>query len=406
MQLPNERIVYLLKCYTERTATSAELEELTRWLADEDNEEPFRQHVQQLIDRYDSETVEHVTWDKLWQQVADRTGINQAATPVIAFPGRKRFSWLNYAAAAFLIIGTSVYFWRAAKPVETPPGVAIIEPASVLPGGNKAQLQLADGTSITLDSAATGMLMTQQGMRIVKDNEERISYSGNSGETPAATTAIAFNVLSTPRGGQYQLVLPDNSKAWLNAESSISFPVAFSSEERLVKVTGEVYFEIAKNEKLPFRVNISDDATIEVLGTHFNVNAYNAKLQTTLLEGSVKLLQHEQSPVTLKPGQQAQVGGGIRIVDDVDLEKVMAWKNGLFNFDGAGVEEVMQQLQRWYDVEVRYEGAPPKREFRGALSRNLDWQEMLQVLTKMKIQYVIKGKQMTIYGNANRITHP
>lgn len=404
MQLSNERIAYLLKCYTERIATGAELEELTQWLADEENENPFREHVQQLMDRYDLDNVEHIEWDKVWNQIQERTYIGQPDSP-IQLSKRQRLSWLKYVAAAVLIIGTSFYFWRAKTSITIPSELVNIEPANIQPGGNKALLQLADGTIITLDSAANGTLLSQNGMRIVKDKDQRVSYSNISNDPIPSSIIEKNNILITPRGGQYQLVLPDNSKVWLNAESSITFPIAFGPKERLVRVTGEVYFEIAKNETLPFRVSVGNDAAIEVLGTHFNVNAYNEQMQTTLLEGRVKLLKNQQSSsVILKPGQQAQVDQNIQIINDVDLEKVMAWKNGLFNFDGASLEEVMGQLQRWYDVEVRYVGAAPKREFRGELSRSLDWSEMLQVLKKMKVRFDIKGKNMTIYGNT--INHP
>ena len=219
----------------------------------------------------------------------------------------------------------------------------------VQPGGNKAVLQLGDGSSIVLDTTSNGTIMRQGNTNIVK-TDGIVNYKVSAGNK----NEVLFNIISTPRGGQYQVVLPDGSKVWLNASSSIRFPTAFTGTARRVDITGEAYFEVARNKSMPFIVN-AKGSEIEVLGTHFNVMAYEDEdyLRTTLLEGAVKFTNHGSS-ATLKPGQQSRLNdnGQMNVLDDVDLEDVMAWKNGYFHFNGADFQATARQLSRWYDVDV------------------------------------------------------
>jgi ferric-dicitrate binding protein FerR (iron transport regulator) len=213
-------------------------------------------------------------------------------------------------------------------------------------------------------------------------------------------TSLIFNTLSTPRGGQYQLLLPDGTKVWLNAASSITYPVGALTKEIKIKIEGEAYFEVAKNKELPFIVDIGGRSTVEVLGTHFNVNGYTNEgvIRTTLLEGSVKVT-NGQSDKVLKPGQQSEQAAQdqkITVHNDVDTDKVLAWKNGLFNFEGASLPAVMHQLERWYDITVQYEGAVPAIEFRGGMDRNVNLSAILQFLAEMKIKYTMQGHTLII----------
>ncbi len=201
---------------------------------------------------------------------------------------------------------------------------------------------------------------------------------------------ISYNTISTPKGRQFTLQLPDGSKVWLNAASSLRYPVAFAGAERKVEITGEAYFEVAKNKKMPFKVSINNKTTVEVLGTHFNVNAYNDEetIKTTLLEGVVKV-SHEKQTQLLQPGEQASVSQPSQksqsiTVQTTDVDAAVAWKNGTFSFTNASLETVMRQLARWYDIEVEFVGAVPGGAFSGEIDRALSLDQVLKGLTKNK----------------------
>jgi transmembrane sensor len=220
----------------------------------------------------------------------------------------------------------------------------------VLPGRDKAILKLSDGSTIELDSAKNGALANQGNTTIIKLNG-KLNYSSS-----AAPVKVLYNTISTPRGGKYQIELSDGSQVWLNAASSLRFPTAFKGKERKIEITGEAYLEVAKNTAMPFIVSING-AEIQVLGTQFNVMAYTDEpsLKTTLVEGSVKFVSNGLTNI-LKPRQQSQLlkNGQVKLVNDIDVEEVLAWKNGFFHFQAVDIGTVMRQLSRWYDVEVVY----------------------------------------------------
>jgi ferric-dicitrate binding protein FerR (iron transport regulator) len=311
-----------------------------------------------------------------------------------------RTTWVRYAAAIIIIAGLGAYLWTAGdgkRQTADKNGVAVAV-NDVAPGGNKATLTLADGTKIILDSAANGKL-AEQGTSLIEKKEGQIVYSKLSSPVSRLPSPVSFNTMSTPRGGQYQLRLPDGSLAWLNAESSITYPAVFSGNERRVQVKGEVYFEVAKNKDLPFRVEAREQV-IEVLGTHFNVNTYSEEstYNTTLLEGSVQIKTVHTS-LTLKPGQQGQfipAKEQLSLALHPDLQQVMAWTTGEFNFNDLKLEEAMQQLSRWYDVEVVYEGAVPKVRFGGEMGRDLKLSQVVKALGVMGVHFRIEGKKLIV----------
>lgn len=265
----------------------------------------------------------------------------------------------------------------------------------VLPGGDKAVLTLADGSTIILDNAKNGTLTQQAGTRVLKTNDGQLAYN-TTNEKPSE---IVYNTLSTPRGGKYQLVLPDGSKVWLNAASSIHYPTAFVGGQRKVEITGEAYFEVEKNKDMPFIVS-ANGMDVKVLGTHFNVNAYNDEpiARTTLLEGSV-LIKKDAATALLKPGEQGQLNkeGSIKVEKDVDIEQVMAWKNGLFHFEDADIETIMRQLSRWYDVEVVYQKKNINDQFVIEMPRNSKLSDVLRVLELTgNIHFDIQGKKIIV----------
>lgn len=303
---------------------------------------------------------------------------------------------LPYAAAAALIafaVTGLIYFFQPATPGAQPLSEGV--PYHVMPGGNKAVLTLADGSQITLDSTENGAIANQGNVQVIKLDSGQLAYNalkeGVEGE-------IRYNTLATPKGGQFRIILPDGSKVWLNAASSLRFPTAFTGKEREVQLTGEAYFEIARNPGLPFKVAVKG-MMVQVLGTHFNIMAYDDEknIQTTLLEGAVKVNKGAQA-VQLKPGQQAQLNttGAMSVSDNVDIEGVVAWKNGYFHFNHESLEGVMRQVSRWYDAEITYEGNVPDREFGGKIARGSDIKDVLKILELSNVHFRIEGKKIIV----------
>lgn len=306
-----------------------------------------------------------------------------------------RKSWFKVAAAAVLLIGAfAIYKLIGISKPELPIAKVENTKQDVAPGGNKAILTLADGSTIILDTAANGKLTQQGNSNIVKLNNGQLAYN-TLNEKP---TEIVYNTISTPRGGQYQLTLADGSKVWLNAASSLRFPASFTGNERKVEITGEAYFEIAKNASMPFIVS-ANGLNVEVLGTHFNINSYadEAAITTTLLEGAVKVSKGNALQL-LSPGQQAQVtnNGPIRVSKIIDVEEVMAWKNGSFVFNSTDIENIMRQISRWYDVDVSFDGSISKELFSGIVSRTSKLSQVLKIMERAGVKFKIEGKRIVV----------
>jgi len=350
------------------------------------------------------------------------------AHPIGRTPVLRKWVWA--AASIILLVGIGAYLWTNKK--KNPAAVAVVA-SDIQPGKNGAILTLDNGSRVVLDSLGNGMIATQGGSRVLLKNGQ-LAYD----PTGQSAVAVAYNTMSTPKGRQFSLQLPDGTKVWLNAASSLRYPTVFAGKERRVEVTGEAYFEVAPltsrqvgtgskggSHKVPFIVKIGsysgNGAEVKVLGTHFNVNAYEneASINTTLLEGSVVVTLssdrqqqtslHDQS-VILKPGQQAQIAGavtkgdvanqearqGIKVINDADIDKTMAWKNGLFNFDGASLYEVMKQIERWYDIEVVYEKDVRNSEFVGKLTRDVTLNQLLDGFKEFGIHYKFEGRKLII----------
>ncbi len=309
----------------------------------------------------------------------------------------RRMSAVRWVAAAVFVLLAGVGTWLLLRNKTGEPTLIAQQQRfknDVGPGRHAAILTLAGGKEIVLDSSATGTIGQQNNAVIVNNNGQLIYKTLH--EKP---TGIFYNTLATPRGSQYQMILPDGSKVWLNAASSITFPVAFGGERRVVSISGEVYFEVAKNEQLPFIVQ-EGDMTIQVLGTHFNVNDYadEAAKKTTLLEGSVRILNNGGSSL-LKPGQQAVLDrqdGKIQVLDHPNIEEVIAWKDGNFLFADATIESIMRQVARWYNVEVVYETSISKH-FVADVPRNVPVSQLLKLLELTdQVHFRIEGKKITV----------
>ncbi len=343
------------------------------------------------------------------ETVAFRNMIEQQTdSPVIVSAKRHTGYWVAAAIGLVILLsGTWMFFYNK----HTPPEIVQQEQPSdnktdAAPGKNTATLILADGSVVALDSAGNGEITKQGNVAIVKSEDGKILYK-TDGQRTAETL---YNTMSTPRGGQYQLVLPDGTKVWLNAASSIRYPASFPADERKVTVTGEVYFEVAaartsanKKDFVPFIVQ-KDDMQVQVKGTHFNINAYDdeADIKVTLLEGRVHVLTNvtavEKKETALVPGRQARCNaeGGIDIASDVDLDEVMAWKNGLFNFSNADIRMIMRQIGRWYNLDVSYEGALPERAFSGKITRNTQLSNVLKILEQSNIHFRIEQNRIVV----------
>jgi transmembrane sensor len=277
------------------------------------------------------------------------------------------------------------------------------------PSYSKAMLQLADGRKIIFDSAARGPIATQGSINIIKSGDNQLIYQ--AGTDHNGDQVLPMNTLTVPKGSRpLQVTLADGTKIWLNAESSLHYPAGFTGNERKVQMTGEGYFEVAKQAGKKFFV-LSNDVETEVLGTHFNVNAYNdeANIKITLLEGSIHVnINGQQVSGTrqpLSPGQQAQWknGGPIKVVNDVNTEAVMAWKEGYFDFNSNDIQTVMRQLARWYNVTVLYKGEITDSRFSGIISRNNSISEVIKLLEstgKVKFKIAYEGKNVFIVVNS------
>ena len=287
--------------------------------------------------------------------------------------------WLRYSSAALLLLALSVTLLLYNNP-GLPLGPGGANSGDVKPGGNVATLTLADGRAIRLDNKGNGNLAYQGNSAIVKLAEGELIYK----RIGAGDEQEQYNTLSTPRGGQYQITLPDGTRAWLNAASSIIYPTAFAGNKRQVTIKGEVYFEVMPDKSKPFIVS-SAGQTIEVLGTHFNVNAYEDEsvIKTTLLEGRVRVSLPSKSSSILFPGQQSEVVKGEDYISlsRADTEAAIGWKNGEIHFSNTDLKGVLRQLARWYDVDVDFRGMPDKK-LNGVISRKVNLSAVLQAIEK------------------------
>lgn len=335
------------------------------------------------------------TFDKIRSEIAD----NKKQQPAMVIPLYKK-GWFRAAAVVlFFLIGATVFYTFYSQKEKAIAGIEKVQPVKdIQPGKNSAVLTLSNGTQILLDSADNGTLAQQGNMKVLKING-RISYTtsnANQNEKPV------YNTVATTRGNEYQLILADGTKAWLNAASSIHFPADFTGNERRVEITGEVYFEVAHDRSKPFRVEFSNAAgkkgEVEVLGTHFDVNAYpdeNA-IKTTLLQGSVKIRQSDKIQM-LSPGQEAIItSDAITLKKDVDVDQVTAWKDGYFLFNNTDIQTIMRQVTRWYDVDVNFKGKIPADGFTGKISRNVPLSKFLRILELNDLKVRTEGRTVTV----------
>lgn len=380
--------VSLLKKYLSGSCTASEAAEVDHWF---DLMDGVPDHISGLTDEE-----RLLMEDKIFERILQNIEAKEPQKLSLR-PKKSIYSWkvLAVAASLFLCLSMVLLWMQYSSSFSPKKSFKSNQSASIRPGGNRAILTLDDGSSLVLTDASLGKVADQYNMSVVKTAEGELSYKKRKGENPSE---MVYNTITTPVGGKYSVILPDGSKVWLNSKSSLRFPTSFTGVERSVQMTGEVYFEIVKNPKQPFKVR-SGGTEISVLGTHFNVMAYDdeADQKTTLLEGSIHLSSGNFSTL-LKPGQQASVNQSVGIVvsNNIDLEAVMAWRNDLFIFKDMEIKDIARQLSRWYDVQVVFKGTPSKIPYTGTIAKNVAFSEILSMLQFTGLKYELKDHVLTI----------
>lgn len=377
----------LFEKYLNNQATAEETRQLLQSFEHED-ESQLRQLILEKLQSVDYQPKTGSDEDVVLERVYSRVKADIRKKPFLL--------WYKVAAAACVVlVGGYLYFSTLkTKYVDKPTAIAL---NTARPGNDDAILTLADGKKIQINTASDGVIAVDAGATIRKTSAGEIVYDA-SGNVQGGN---AQNTIETPKGRQFKLQLPDGTMVWLNAESSIKYPVSFSSaKERLVSITGEAYFEVSHDKEKPFRVK-SALQTVEVLGTHFNINSYpdEGKTVTSLEEGSVKVLAG-RSHATIRPGQQSiYLAGKPLSVKPADLRIALAWKSGKFKYRDATMPEIMRQIERWYDIEVKYRGAIPTDLYTGTISRDADLEQVLQIfkITQVQFELVQSSKGRTLF---------
>jgi len=392
-----EQAQYLLAQYIGGKASVAEQELLFRLLNEETDNKEWEELLEELMMvEPEEEKYKNIEWHTEIENILRRSSDSQQDSKVVRMGGGRRKLMVRLAAAVaiFVALFTTAFFLFQKSHQEiarNPQNRPVVN--DIVPGGDKAVLTLADGRKIVLDTASNGALVQQGGIKVIKIGGQ-LSYSSET-----ISTQVLYNTITTPKGGQYQIELADGSKVWLNAVSSLRFPTAFTGKERTVELIGEGYFEVKHNAAMPFHVKVND-VDVQVLGTHFNINSYSDEpaVKTTLLEGRVQVKKNNKH-VFLNPGQQAILKPGednITIDYDVDVDEVVAWKNGRFLFNSADIETIMRQVGRWYDADVVFEKKSNKK-LHADLPRSQNVSQLLKILEATgKVDFEVKGKRIIV----------
>ena len=373
--MDDNRINYLSNQLVKGEITATERQELDDWYNSFDT----------LEHRMHSDLSKQAFADQLYQRITNKTGLKTV----------KHFYYYRYAAIAaslLLCLTLGLYFAHFNRHKEE---TLAQQTSDIKPGGNKATLTLANGKIIDLNNAPQGMLVTGNRQTIKKTDAGSIAYSNSV----SGTDNSGYNTLSTPRGGQFSITLADGTLAILDAQSSIRYPSSFKSDQRIVEVSGQVYFEVVHRAKQPFIVKTAQQ-TIEDLGTHFNINAYPdaATVKTTLEEGRVSITTRKKT-VFLKPGQVALSNAGSQdiSISAANMEETLAWKNGYFRFNDERIESIMSQIGRWYNIEIVYSSQLPADGFNGTILRSKNLSQVLHMLERTGIvHFKIEGRRITV----------
>lgn len=376
-----KRLIELGYKWLEKKISPEEKQEFEAWL-DQVNDEPLEMPSAARSDQ----EYEAMLFKKIQEQTA------------IARPVRRLWPRIAAAAAVLLFLSVGGYFLLHKQ---APQQIAQNQIHNdVAPGSDKATLTLSNGKQISLTDARKGVLSNEGGELIKKTSEGTLSYEGNSS---AQNQQLTYNTVTTPRGGQWSVILPDGTKVMLDAASSIKYPVSFTGNERRVEVSGQAYFEVVHNADKPFRV-VTRGQVIEDIGTIFNIDAYQDEpvIRTTLVEGAVRVSSPaaqaplEKAGIILKPGQQTLFQGDKLSLSDANTEEVIAWRNGYFSLDNERIGSIMRKLSRWYDIEVDFKGDIPNVVLGGEIPRNTKLSQALKILEVANVHFIVEGKKVTV----------
>lgn len=374
----------LLQKYLEGQCSREEAEELLQWLRSSEANRALLAKMQAEFERSMNTPVEMPAG--VSDRIENRLLQDISGTKLVRIRARRR-NWMAAAAVTLLIVATGFYFLRNNPSSKTPAGQTVQNITDIAPGQNKAILTLSNGDTVELDS--TGNQVIKQGSLTAHQANGQLQYDGH-----ADHGAVGYNILTVPRGGQFHVVLPDGSKVWLNSASSLKYPTAFTGKERSVELQGQGYFEVTKNAQQPFSVK-AGAMEVHVLGTSFDVMAYSdeASINTTLVDGAVKVKGQ-----VLKPGQQARFdpATGDVTVAIADVQQVIAWKTGFFEFDNARLADIMRQVARWYDIDVSYTNEQATGTYGGRISRNLPLSEILHMLEPNGAAFILEGRKLKV----------
>lgn len=391
MQVPSSRLALLFKAYSEGSCSDNEKLELMALVRDPANAELLQALIEEAIKNgVADKDINELRAEEIFQKAI------QPVTETAIAPVKKINAWWIAAASIILLIGSATYLYFNGQKItnDTLASKTAHKQQIIPPASNKATLTLADGSVITLDHLADDTLALQGTTNIIRLDDGSILYKAGK----STDTSVTYNTITTPKGGQYQIILPDSTHVWLNAASSLRFPTSFNKAIRDVELSGEAYFEVKRNKSKPFLVSVQQ-SVVTVLGTSFNINAYSDEkdISTTLLDGSVKF-KRDNSEQLLSPGEQVicTTSNNYMRVQDADIQQVMSWKNGFFEFENMALPVIMRQIARWYDVELVYEGPTSELKLSGGISRKLSLQDLQKLMEANGVLFKIEGKKLFI----------
>lgn len=404
--MDKNRIIFLLEKYSQRETTIAEENELFAIVNQCVDDSVLQHELTKVFEEAEPVYLTTAMRERILAKIFTPNSSDIAGIEILSPPKGKKatirsmFSGIRAVAASIvLVMGVGIYFLFFSKAEKQNVLVKTTVSHDVeAPGNNRAMIILDNGERMFLDSVGNGTLTTQGNVTVVKTADGKIVYNQKSG---GASQVMQYHTMFNPRGSKVQpLTLSDGTRVWLNSESSVRYPIAFTGSERKVEITGEAFFEVAKNAAMPFKVKkANNDTEVQVLGTHFNINAYDDEetIEVTLIEGSVQMKKGNEKQMLI-PGQQAQVNvtGNIKVLNNVDVETVMAWKNGMFVMDKANIGSIMRQIARWYDVDIVYENGEPEGTLSGEVPRSFTLSQVLKVLEYSGVHSAIDGKRIIV----------
>lgn len=392
--MSEEKLYRLLEAYFNNSISSDDCKELLSYL-NETDDDITSLAIDDVLSRFQYGEVYTTEQSKtVYSKIlSDSRFKRRDSRPILKLD----YGWLKYAAIFLIFLATAVYFAISYNStISIRNSEKMVVSALPIPDSTKVMLSTSNGASVALDTVRNGLITVEGNTEVNKTNDGLLAYQNS--EHWLVKEAV-FHTLFVPRGTTYRIQLADGTKVWLNSVSSLSYPSEFLGKQRKVILSGEAYFEVAPNKDKPFLVEANGN-TIEVLGTHFNISAYSDEdlVKTTLLEGSVKVINKNKSAIIV-PGQQAigKINQPVINIKQPNLEEVMAWKNGYFVFEDADIKSIMKELIRWYNVDIQYEGEITNQKFGGTFSKTKSITELLKYLETLgDVRFKIEGRRVIV----------